>query len=160
MIVEPKLVNAVITWAGLGLVGCALFGIMGTLYQKKFCQNVDMRSGQVIQLSAALVMMVPLAIFAEDAHIQWSGMFIFSLFWLSIIMSVGALSILGWLIRHGAITSVAIIFYLIPPVTTLYAHIIFGEQLGWLGIMGMILVMIGVGLSVRSRLSTDNRRKR
>ena len=46
VIVGPKLVNAVITWAGLGLVGCALLGItLGTLYQKKFCQNVDMRSG-------------------------------------------------------------------------------------------------------------------
>ncbi|HMS44954.1 MAG TPA: DMT family transporter [Alphaproteobacteria bacterium] len=46
VIVEPKLVNAFITWAGLGLVGCALLGItLGTLYQKKFCQNVDMRSG-------------------------------------------------------------------------------------------------------------------
>ncbi len=105
-------------------------------------------------------MMIPLAFFAEDGHIQWSGMFIFSLFWLSIIMSVGALSILGWLIRHGAITSVAIIFYRIPPITTLYANIIFGEQLGWLGIMGMILVMIGVGISVQSRFSKDNRRKR
>lgn len=69
------------------------------------------------------------------------------------LISVGAISILGWLIRRGAVSSVAVIFYIIPPLTTLYAHLLFGENLGWLGILGMAVIMLGLGLALSARLS-------
>lgn len=69
LIVEPKLENAIISMQGLLLVILALFSItLGTLYQKKFCQGIDMRSGQVIQLAAALLVIAPITFFARGGE--------------------------------------------------------------------------------------------
>ena len=154
LIVEPKLENAIISVQGLLLVILALFSItLGTLYQKKFCQGIDMRAGQVIQLVAALLVIAPMTYLPGEGNVSWAWPFVFTLLWLSVLMSVGAISILGWLIRRGAVSSVAVIFYIIPPLTTLYAHILFGENLGWLGILGMAVIMLGLGLALSPRLS-------
>jgi len=36
-----------------------------------------------------------------------------------VVLSVGAISLLYWLLRHGASANVARLFYLVPPVTAL-----------------------------------------
>ncbi|MDP7601124.1 MAG: DMT family transporter, partial [Rhodospirillales bacterium] len=116
---------------GLWLAVVALIGITaGTLYQKKFCCEMDLRSGSVIQFSSSLIFILILAVCFESMAIQWTGEFIFALFWLVIILSIGAISLLMVLIRRGAAAKVASLFYLVPPVTALMSFFIFDEALG------------------------------
>jgi drug/metabolite transporter (DMT)-like permease len=139
---------------GAGTIGylsafLALAGITaGTLYQKRFCSHMDLRSGAVIQFSASAVLMAVLAPLTESMVVNWSGEFIFSLAWLVLALSLGAISLLYLLIRHGEAARVTSMFYLVPPVTALMAYALFGEWLGVTALVGMGLVVAGVALVV------------
>ena len=128
----------------------ALLGITcGTLYQKKFAPHFDWRSGSVAQfLPTAIV--TGLIVFATDSfRIDWTGEFLFALGWLVLVLSVGAISLLNWLIRHGSAVNVASLFYLTPPTTALLAWLLFGETLTGTALTGMALAVWGVYLSRR-----------
>ena len=129
----------------------ALGGItVGTLYQKRFCGGLDPRSGAVMQFSAAAVAMWVLALLVgEDMTITWTAEFVFGLVWLIVVLSVGAVTLLMMLIRMGAASRVASLFYLVPPVTALLAWVLFGETLGPLALAGMGVVALGVLVVIR-----------
>jgi drug/metabolite transporter (DMT)-like permease len=125
----------------------ALVGIsIGTLYQKRYCGPVDLRSGAVVQFAACSLLYAPLALL-EHEPVRWTLEFLFALGWSVIVLSVGAISLLYWLLRHGAAANVARLFYLVPPVTALMAYGMFGETLGIAAIAGMVLIAVGVALA-------------
>lgn len=108
----------------------ALLGItLGALYQKRFCPHFDWRTGSVVQFLAAALVTLPMALVFEGLQIQWTGEFIFALGWLVFVLSLGAISLLNYLIRHGSAVNVASLFYLTPPVTALIAWALFDERL-------------------------------
>jgi drug/metabolite transporter (DMT)-like permease len=134
----------------LAPIVAALVGIsVGTLYQKKYCHHVDLRSGAVIQFAACVVLYAPIVAWLEPQPIAWTPQFGFALGWSVVVLSVGAISLLYWLLRHGAAAEVARLFYLVPPVTALMAFALFGERLGALAIAGMALIAVGVALAKR-----------
>ncbi len=133
-----------------GVLPCtlALVGIsVGTLYQKRHCAHIDLRSGAVIQYTACAVAFAPLAFVVAPHAVQWTPEFVFALGWSVVVLSVGAISLLYWLLRHGAAAGVARLFYLVPPVTAVMAWQLFGETLGWEAVAGMVLITIGVMLA-------------
>ena len=136
----------------LGGLACvaALLGITaGTLYQKRFCAGMDLRSGSVVQFAAAGLATAPLALLFEDTRIAWGGEFVFALLWLVLVLSLGAVSLLYVLIRRGAAAQVASLFFLVPPCTALIAWPLFGETLGPVALVGMALTAAGVALASR-----------
>lgn len=136
----------------LGSLACvaALFGItLGTLYQKRFCADMDLRTGSVVQFTAAGLATAPLALLFEGARVEWDGRFVFALLWLVLVLSLGAVSLLYVLIRRGAASQVASLFFLVPPCTALIAWLLFGERLGLMALAGMALTAVGVALASR-----------
>ena len=128
----------------------ALVGIsVGTLYQKKYCAHVDLRSGAVVQFTACVLLYAAIVALTGWHPIDWTPQFVLALGWSVIVLSVGAISLLYWLLRHGAAADVARLFYLVPPVTALMAFGLFGERLDALAIAGMVLIAIGVALARR-----------
>lgn len=128
----------------------ALLGITaGTLYQKRFCGFMDMRSGGVIQFGASTFVMAFAAPMFESMQIKWTNSFVFALVWLVLVLSMGAISLLHILIRRGEATRVASLFYLVPPVTSLMAFLVFGEKLGITALIGMFVTVTGVALAIR-----------
>ncbi len=83
---------------------------------------------------------------------QWVPSFLFALAWSVLVLSVGAISLLYWLLRHGAAANVARLFYLVPPITALMAWLLFGETLDLLALVGMALICAGVVLARRNAL--------
>jgi drug/metabolite transporter (DMT)-like permease len=141
-----------ITPATLALSMLALASITaGTLYQKRYCGAVDLRTGSVIQFSAAGLVMLPLAIAFETMQVRWTGEFMLTLAWLVLVLSIGAISLLYILIRKGAATRVASLFYLTPPTTALMAYAMFGETLDATAMAGMACAVLGVALVVYQR---------
>ncbi len=137
-------------WAGLGAAAIALGGITaGTLYQKRFCAQMDLRTGGVIQYAATGIVLALLALQFETRQVQWTGQFIFALLWLSVVLSIGAIGLLYMLIRKGAASKVASLFFLTPAVTALMAFALFGEALSWLAVAGLALTAAGVALVMR-----------
>jgi len=142
-------------FAGFGLeaVFAAFFAVFcitaSSLYQKKYCTAMPLMSGTFIQYLAAALAYGLLSTSLETMEIQWSGEFIFALFWLIFVPSFGAISLLMWMIKQGAAAKVASMFYLVPAVTALEAFFLFGETLGLTALAGMAVVSIGVALAVR-----------
>ncbi|TVS00100.1 MAG: DMT family transporter [Rhodospirillales bacterium] len=150
LVVWQQLGFAVADVAGIAFCLAAVLGItFGTLYQKRHGAAMDLRTGAATQFTAAgLFMLVPALLF-ETMTVRWSGEFLFALLWLVLVLSIGAISLLYVLIRHGAAAKVASLFYLVPPVTALFAFFLFGETLGALALLGMALAVAGVALVTR-----------
>ena len=134
-----------VVFCGLALIGISA----GTLYQKAIGQTMDLRSGTAIQYVAAGVAILPLALLFEEMTIEWTGEFVFALTWLVLVLSLGAISLLMFLIRVGAATKVASLFYLVPPMTAVLAYLLFDERLGPVALIGMAVTAFGVSLVVR-----------
>lgn len=119
----------------------------GTLYQKKFCAHVDWRSGAVMQFLPSAVLTTLGAWLIEDFAIHWNVEFIGALMWLVLVLSIGAISLLNFLIRQGSSVNVARLFYLTPVSTALIAWLAFNETMTPLMLTGMAIAIGGVVLS-------------
>lgn len=136
--------------AGYLMVGLALLGITaGTLYQKKFCNAMDLRSGGCIQLSVATVIVGIIGYATEGLAVEWTPALIGSSLWLSLVNSIGAISVMFLMLRRGEATRVASLFYLIPAVTAVMSYLVLGETLTPLQILGFIVSASGVHLATR-----------
>ena len=126
----------------------ALIGITaGTLYQKRFCPPFDWRTGAVAQFLPTAVATFAFAWFTETFRVEWTGEFVFALGWLVLVLSIGAISLLNWLIHHSDAVNIASLFYLVPPCTALVAWLLFGEAFTGLALTGMALTVWGVYLA-------------
>ncbi|HIC82444.1 MAG TPA: DMT family transporter [Kiloniellaceae bacterium] len=147
LVVWRKLGAGLGTAEGVALSLLALCGItIATLYQKRFCAEMDLRSGSVIQYLAAAAGCGLFAAAFEQGQIAWTGDFVLALAWLVLVLSLGAVSLLYWLIQRGQASRVSSLFFLAPPVTALIAWPLFGETFGPLALLGMALTMLGVAL--------------
>lgn len=151
LVVAQQATLAGLTPFGGAMIVLALVSITaGTVYQKRFCAAFDLRAGSVIQFIAAGAVLAPFAFAFEREPVRWTGELIFAMAWLVLVLSIGAISLLTLLIRRGAATKVASLFYLVPPFTAVIAFLLFDERLDALGAAGFALAVIGVALVVRS----------
>ncbi len=134
----------------VGLCALSLLAITAsTIYQKRFGLAADLRSGTALQYWVAAVAALFVAWTTEDMRVVWTGEFIFALGWLVLVLSIGAVSLLMFMIRMGEVSKVSSYFYLVPPCTAVIAFLIFGETLGLLALAGMLVAAVGVALVVR-----------
>ena len=119
--------------SGVSLVSITL----GTLYQRRYCNAIDWRAGNLVQYLAVAALFTIAAWLFESNVVHWTSEFILALIWLAVVLSIGSIGLLYWLIRRSAATSVASLFYLVPAVTAIMAYVLFGERLDAVAIVGM-----------------------
>lgn len=140
--------------AGVPLVAAvpgviALFAITaGTLWQKRHCPSFDLRTGAVVQYATSFLITLVLAFATGGTQVQWTRDFIIALVWVSIILSIGATSLLNHLIRSGTAVNFTSLLYTVPAVTALMAWAAFGETLTGLSLAGMVVAGVGVWLAL------------
>jgi len=146
LILHERPMNGEAGWgwfsSGLSLVSITL----GTLYQRRFCREIDWRSGNLVQYVAVTIFFTVAAFAFEERIVHWTAEFILSVAWLAIVLSIGSIGLLYWLIRHQAATSVASLFYLVPATTAVMAYVLFGERLDAVAIAGMVACAAAVFL--------------
>lgn len=143
--------------ANLSLAVLALLSITtGTLYQKTFVAPCDVRSANAVQLMAALLVTLPLALL-ESETVRWTTAtgapnleLMAAMAWSVLGLTLGGSSLLYLLIQRGAATSVTSLLYLVPPTTALMAWVLFAEPVTLVTITGTVLTAAGVSLVVRS----------
>jgi drug/metabolite transporter (DMT)-like permease len=147
LVVANKLELGLGTPLGMALSGMALIGItLGTLYQKRYCGGMDIRSGGVVQFAAAGVLVTILAFALETRRVTWTPPFVFALGWMVLVMSLGAITLLYLLIRRGEAYRVSTLFFLVPATTAVLGYFTFGERLAPIALVGMVLVALGAAL--------------
>ena len=154
MVIAPKLEvsgDQALPTSGVIAVFIALLGgTSGTLLQKKFGSGVEVLSGTSWQYVATGILMTLLALSFEDGQsITWTGSFIFSLVWLIVALSIGAILILYYLLSRSSAASVSSLYYLVPAVTAVEAYFLFGEKIGLVTAIGTLVAIAGVALVVR-----------
>ncbi len=152
LVVWPKftLDAAGITPLTLGANFLAMLSItFGSIYQKRFMTNVDLRTGNAWQFTGAAIVTGIVALVTESYQITWNGSVIFAMVWLVFVLSIGAISMLYIMIRHGEISRVTTLFYLVPGVTAVIAWLMFDEQLLPVQIAGMVVCAGAVMLATR-----------
>ncbi len=149
-VVWQKLAIAEGTGLGMALATLAMFGLTaGAIYQKRFCAAMDLRTGTAIQLAAAAVCTVVLALVFETRAVGWTGEFALALGWLIIVLTVGAYMLLFHLLAIGAASKVASLFYLTPPTTAVMGYFMFDETLGSLSLIGMAVAVAGFMMAAK-----------
>mgnify|MGYP006278346087 CR=1 FL=1 len=150
----------VVVWDKLGLgeanalnLGLALLALLsitaGTLYQKLNVGPMDVRTAGVVQMGAALLVSLPLALMEQEPAV-WHPEMVVAMAWSVLALTMGASSLLYLLIQRGAAMKVASLFYLVPPCTAVMAWALFGEPLSWGLLAGLLLAALGVALVQRS----------
>jgi drug/metabolite transporter (DMT)-like permease len=119
--------------SGVSLVSITL----GTLYQRRYCNKIDWRAGNLVQYVAVAIFFTAAAGMLESREVHWTSEFLLAVVWQAVVLSIGSIGLLYWLIRRSAATAVASLFYLVPAVTAAMAYVLFGERLDGIAIAGM-----------------------
>ncbi len=130
-----------IFWSIVALLGLSF----GSLYQKKYCSNMNLYSGGAIQTLGSTILVIPF-LFFEDIRVNWNVEFSIALFYMAICVSIGALSLLYIMIKNGEVSKVSSIFYLVPVSATIVSCLFFDDKIEANVIIGILAVIFGIGL--------------
>lgn len=155
LVIWHKLTVGTSFGAPLLLCMMALLAITGgTLYQKRFVPQFDLRTGQVVQFAAALAATLPAAWLTEPMRIEWNASVLLAMAWSVLVLTAGGISLMFYMLRHGRVTAVSSTMYLVPSVTSVMAWLLFNETLGAQAIVGMGVTLLGVYLVVARKPET------
>jgi drug/metabolite transporter (DMT)-like permease len=150
LVVGHKIGAGEVTAFNFGLAVFALLSItVGTLYQKRFVAPCDVRTANAVQIGAALVVTLPLALLEGGAW-QMHPELVGALAWSVLVLTLGGSSMLYLLIQRGAAAKVTSLLYLVPPCTAVMAWALFGEPLSAQVLAGIGVTAAGVALVVRA----------
>jgi drug/metabolite transporter (DMT)-like permease len=150
MVVSRKLEGGIeVTPWSLTMITMALVSITtGTLYQKRFVQPCDVRSANAVQLMAAYVVTLPLALM-EGEPALWNAEMTWAMVWAVLVLTLGGSSLFYILIQRGAAAAVTSLLYLVPPTTAVMAWFLFNEPITLVTLAGIVVTAMGVSLVVR-----------
>lgn len=137
--IETQIVGVLLSLLGLLSIS------FGSLYQKKFCSNMNLISGGAIQTFFSAILVLPFLYF-EDISVNFNSEFIIALLYMAVIASIGAMSFLYYMIRHGEVSKVSSLFYLLPVVSAIVTFIIFGKELDLNIFIGIFVVLVAMNL--------------
>jgi drug/metabolite transporter (DMT)-like permease len=150
LVVSRKLEGGIeVTPWSLTMITMALCSITtGTLYQKRFVQPCDVRSANAVQLMAAFLVTLPIALFETEVA-QWNAEMMGAMAWAVVVLTLGGSSLFYILIQRGAAAAVTSLLYLVPPTTAVMAWFLFDEPITLVTLAGIALTAAGVSLVVR-----------
>ena len=123
----------------------------GTIYQKRYLREGDIRAVATLQYVGALLVTLPFAFLLEDMHLDWGLQLLATLAWAVLGISMGAVLLLLYLIRRGNVSKAASLIYLVPPLAAVEAALIFGEELTVAMMAGTAIAVLGVYLTNRKK---------
>ncbi len=151
LVVAPKFGDGGVPPLALGVCFLGMLSItLGTIWQKRTGNTLDLRMNAFAQYVGAALVTLPLVLLLEEGHIALTLPLLGAMAWAVLGLSVGAIGLLLYLIRQGAVVGVATLLYLVPPVAALMAFVLFGETLNGVQMIGMILAALGVAVASRN----------
>ena len=130
----------------------SLFAIsIGTIYQKRFCSNMNLYSGAWVQYFSASILCILIVLFFENGEVSWSRTFILAMTWQVLGLSIGAILLLMTMIKKDALASVGSYFYLVAPLVAIQAWFLFEETIGLSALAGVVLISFGVAITTSKK---------
>jgi drug/metabolite transporter (DMT)-like permease len=132
----------------VNLAGAAFISL-GTVYQKRFATGLQLAAGGAWQYVGASLVVIAAALLLEDFRFDGSFNAWFALGWSVVVLSLGAITLLMVLIRHGEVARVSSLIFLVPAVSATMAYVLFGETLTLVQIAGMAVCAGAVMIVMR-----------
>lgn len=127
-------------------VGCIT---MATLHQRWMdvqsnCQPMPLAVNLAIQCTASTIALWFPAYFLEGFAVTWRSEFVFTLVWLSLVVSLGGYGTMWFLLRRCKAAEVASLSYFTVPVTMGFGYLAFGDTLTFIDVVGLLVAAVGV----------------
>jgi drug/metabolite transporter (DMT)-like permease len=133
----------------LSAVGALAGMTAGTLYEKRFGVAHHPVTANLVQYAVGFAVVLPTALVLEDMHVAWTGELVVSLAYLVVANSLVSITLLLAMIRHGEVSRVSALLFLVPPTAALVAWALLGEAMPTPAWIGMALAAGGVALASR-----------
>ena len=148
-------IGSTLPMKGLIAAVIALIAITtSTIWQKKISNDVPLPVNNMYQAIGAVIFhLIIIILIFEDAFIIINLEFLLAMSHQVFLVSLGAFSILMYLIKNNSASKTVSLFFLIPAVTATMAWIFLGENLSLVDVIGFILTSIGVFISTRKQKS-------
>lgn len=137
--------------ASLACTGVALAGVTAaTLYQKHFVPRAGLKAANLVQFVVAFAVFTPLAVAVEGFEVRFTPELVASVVFLVIFTSLGGVSALYLLLRHGEASRVSGMMYLPPVFAVVLEMALFGLVPSGLTLAGIAIACLGVAMVVWS----------
>ena len=121
-----------------------------TIWQKRISNNIPLSVNNMYQAIGAVLFHLIIIIFIlKEPFLKINTQFLLAMSHQVFLVSLGAFSILMYLIKKNSASKTVSLFFLIPVVTALMAWLFLGEILMKIDIIGFIIASLGVFLSTR-----------
>ncbi|MDF1483641.1 DMT family transporter [Ramlibacter sp. H39-3-26] len=130
-------------------VGSILALTVGAMVQKSPLAAGDIRSASAVQNLSATLVVALMAVTLGTGHWDHSVTLWASLAWAVLVLSIGGVTLLVWLMRHGEATRTAALVLAVPPLAAAQSWAILGETLTPVQLAGFALAIGGVALARR-----------
>jgi len=139
-----------LTFGALLAAGLSVLGMSaGTLVQRRHGHSTPLLWGTATQYIASAVALGLAATLHTDEGFTSTAQSWFALAWAVFVLSIAAVLIMLWLLQRQAAAKVSSLFFLTPALSAIEGAILFGEQLGVLAILGLVIALAGVALTLR-----------
>lgn len=137
-----------VTLLALLAMAVAVMGMSaGTLVQRRYAQGTPLLAGTAWQYAATTGALGVGALAFEGWKFNVTARSMFSLAWAVGVLSLAAILIMLWLLRHQGAGQVSSLFFLTPALSTVEGAVLFGERLGALSVVGLVVAIVGVWLA-------------
>ena len=123
---------------------------ISTIWQKKVSNNINLAVNNMYQaIGAVLFHLIIIFFIFEKPFLNINTQFLLAMSHQVFLVSLGAFSILMFLIKKNSATKTVSLFFLIPIVTASMAWLFLNEDLTKIDLIGFILASIGVFIATR-----------
>ncbi len=149
--------NGGVTTAAMIAMMISIFGLtVGTLVQRALGKEMPLLRGTATQYLASGVVLAVASGFSESWRFEITGNTLFSLLWAVVVLSLGAVLLMMTLLARHTATKVSSLFFLTPALSTIEGGILFGERLGALALVGLVVAIFGVRMTMQTTAATPD----
>ncbi|MEM8878010.1 MAG: DMT family transporter [Pseudomonadota bacterium] len=152
----------VTVWPNLGASGFTLMPLMvafisaaafslGSIYQRLHASQTDIRAANTIQFMGGLAVVAVAAGMLEPLYLPTALQWWATLAWAVLVLSLGAVTLLIYMLRTGAVSKASALLFLVPGVAALMTWPLFGEALSPVQMIGFAITMLAVALATGKR---------
>ena len=146
-----------VTTAAMIAMMISIFGLtVGPLVQRALGKEMPLLRGTATQYLASGVVLAVASGFSESWRFEITGNTLFSLLWAVVVLSLGAVLLMMTLLARHTATKVSSLFFLTPALSTIEGGILFGERLGALALVGLVVAIFGVRMTMQTTAATPD----
>ena len=133
-------------WQLLILLACLSFSLGTTYYRNAGAANGPLMFTALQMLAGGLGLLTAALVAGESFVFHWTARGFAGFAWLTLMSSCLAYSAYSWLAVNTTPVVTGSYGYVNPAVAALLGWLVLGEQLSWIQISGMIVILIGTAL--------------